>query len=217
MLDGVPGSFSFFADGHDAGAQVHFDVAPSTVLMRVPSGGPAVLSREFADGRVVNFSHAANYLRRGLTLQDLNIQKLYTSAASWACISRVIEGVGFEPPLDQGAVMVHKHRVLPMKAALLEEGLAITGLDIVAPPVIEVLFSSAAPPSDPVDVTDDALTAGLGTDGNQFVFTDDGKWQFNLKTKDYTALGAYTVRMRSGDPAEYKIDPEPSFIFVIGE
>ncbi|MEN8179574.1 MAG: hypothetical protein ABFS39_13295, partial [Pseudomonadota bacterium] len=176
VLDGIPSEFSFSADGHSDGQQVQFDVDPSTVLMRSNYGGPAVLVREFAEGRVVNFAHADNYFGIGRALQDLNIQKLYTNAATWACISRIIEGVGFEAPLDQGPVLVNKHRVLPMKAELLEEGLPVTDLDIVAPPVIEVVFSSATPPNDPIDVTDDALTAGLGTDGNQFVFTDESKW-----------------------------------------
>lgn len=216
VLDGVPSVFGFFAGGHDAGDQVQFGVDPSTVLMRSPAGGPAVLVREYANGRVVNFSHAANY-GGSLTLQNINILKLYTNAASWACISRIIEGIGFEPPLDQGTVIVQKNRVLPMKAKLSEDGLPVTDMDIVAPPIVEVLFSSTTAPSVPVDVTADALTAGQGSEGNQFVFTDEGNWQFNLKTKNYTASGAYSVRMRSGDPAEYKIDPEPMFMFVIGQ
>ena len=217
VLVGVPSQFTFSADGHSDGQQVTFDVDPSIVLMRSNYGGPAVLAREFADGRVVNFAHADNYLGVGRALQDLNIQKLYTNAASWTCIRRTIGGAGFAPPLDQVAVTVRQNRVLPLKAKLVEEGLPITDTDIVAPPVIEVVFSPSTPPSDPVDVTDDALIAGLGTEGNQFVFTGESKWQFNLKTKNYAAPGTYSVRMRSGDPAEYRIDPEPTVIFVVKE
>lgn len=91
VLAGIPGSFTFFADGHDAGSQVVFGVNPSTVLMRSPGGGPAVLVRQFGSGRVVNFSHAANY-GSGNTLQDPNIQKLYINALAWMCgIIKVIE------------------------------------------------------------------------------------------------------------------------------
>ena len=49
----------------------------------------------------------------------------------------------------------------------------------------------------------EALPAGQGDDGNQFVFTDDGRWQFNLKISNYTAPGTYTVFMESGDDTEF--------------
>ena len=91
VLAGIPNSFTFFADGHDAGSQVVFAVNPSTRLMQSPGGGPAVLVREFGDGGVVNFSSAANYRRTGRTLQDPNIQQLYINALDWACGSRIIE------------------------------------------------------------------------------------------------------------------------------
>ena len=68
---------------------------------------------------------------------------------------------------------------------------------------------------DPVDVTDDALSAGQGTDGNQFVFNDEDKWQFNLKIKNYDAPGTYTITMVSGDDSEYVIDPTCEASFVI--
>ena len=84
VLAGIPSPFGFFADGHDAGNKVVFEENPSTVLMRSPGGGPAVLVREFGSGHVVNFSHAANY-RTGLTLQDPTIQKLYVNSVAWAC------------------------------------------------------------------------------------------------------------------------------------
>lgn len=90
VLDGVPISFTFFADGHNAGPMVVFEgLFKSVVLMTSPGGGPAVTVREFEGGRVVAFSSAANY--RGfdnvvsdLTFQDQNIQRLYINAVSWA-------------------------------------------------------------------------------------------------------------------------------------
>lgn len=85
VLAGIPSPFVFYADGHDAGSQVVFGVTPSTVLMRAPSGGPAVLARSFGSGRVVEFSHAANYGGTFLTLLDPNIEKLYVNAVAWAC------------------------------------------------------------------------------------------------------------------------------------
>ena len=51
-----------------------------------------------------------------------------------------------------------------------------------------------------VDVTDDALPAGFGTDGNEFEYNLGVQvWQYNLKTKDYTAAGTYTITIVSGD------------------
>lgn len=110
--------------------------------------------------------------------------------------------LGFDPPME-GAVTVRRNRVLPHKARLVHEAVVITDQDLTAPPVIQVLFDSGVGPA--VDVTDDALPAGHGSDGNQFVFTDE-KWQFNLKTQNYTAAGTYTVRMLSGNDLEYVVD-----------
>ncbi|HEX6433022.1 MAG TPA: PxKF domain-containing protein [Gemmatimonadales bacterium] len=90
VLAGIPASFTFMADGHDAGPQVVFASNPSTVLMRVPSGRPAVLARELGQGRVVSFSFAPNYYFDGLgeirdptTLQDPTVQQLYINAVGW--------------------------------------------------------------------------------------------------------------------------------------
>ena len=123
--------------------------------------------------------------------------------------------VGFEPPMAAGPVTVKKNRALPHKAHLFDaDGLPVTDAGIAAPPVIQVLYQSGTGEA-AIDVTDDALAAGEGTDGNQFVCTEDEKWQFNLKTKNYTASGAYTVSMESGDDSEYAIDPTCEATFVI--
>lgn len=122
--------------------------------------------------------------------------------------------VGFEPPLEDGPVTVKKNRALPLKAQLLDsDSILVTDSDIVSPPVIQVLFDSGTEPA--MDVTGYVLSAGQGTDGNQFVFTDDLKWQFNLKTKNYSAAGTYTVTMESGDESEYTISPICIAEFVI--
>jgi hypothetical protein len=125
-----------------------------------------------------------------------------------------ISCVGFESPMASGPVTVKKNRVLPLKAQLLNtESNNVTDSDIAAP-VLQVLYNSGTG-GDPVDVTDVALHAGEGTDGNQFVFTDDLKWQFNLKTKNYAAQGTYTISMVTGDGSEYRIDPMCEAKFVI--
>jgi hypothetical protein len=122
--------------------------------------------------------------------------------------------IGFDPPMDKGAVKVKKNRVLPLKAQLLDDnGNLLTDLDIAAPPVIQVMYQSQ-PGEDPEDVTDQALSAGMGTEGNKFEF-DGEKWHFNLKTKNYTASGTYTISMVSGDESEYVIDPTCTAVFVV--
>jgi hypothetical protein len=88
VLEGLPASFGFTADAHDAGPAA----ASATVLMQVPAGGPGVLVRQYGSGRVVNFSIAPNYqwndnegvLQEPVTLQDANIQQLYLNAVNWA-------------------------------------------------------------------------------------------------------------------------------------
>jgi hypothetical protein len=121
---------------------------------------------------------------------------------------------GFEPPMDKGAVKVKKNRVLPLKAELLDDaGNILTDAEITAPPVIQVMFDPVAG-GDVEDVTEDALSAGQGDDGNQFVFTGSN-WQFNLKTKNYSAPGTYTITMESGDDCEYFIESTCTATFVI--
>ena len=112
VLAGVPSPFTFFADGHDAGSQVVFAVDPSTVLMTVSSGREGVLVREFGGGRVVNFSHAANYLNQGITLQDPNIQQLYINAVNWACVLQV--DVDIEPHSCPNYLDIQSDGVLPV-------------------------------------------------------------------------------------------------------
>jgi MBG domain len=91
VLAGLPTSFTFTADGHDAGPQTDFASNPSTVLMQVPSGRGGVLVRELGAGRIVNFSFAPNYywddlgsVRDPVMLQDATIQQLYINAVQWA-------------------------------------------------------------------------------------------------------------------------------------
>jgi hypothetical protein len=85
LLAGLPASFTFTADGHHAGPLMPFLIEPSTLLMRVPSGNPAVVVRQYGRGKVVNFSASPNYGRGGAgrTLLDANVQRLYTNALRW--------------------------------------------------------------------------------------------------------------------------------------
>ncbi|MBL7016885.1 MAG: hypothetical protein ISR84_04930 [Kiritimatiellales bacterium] len=122
---------------------------------------------------------------------------------------------GFEPPMDNGPVTVKKNRVLPLKVKLLKnDGLLATDLDILSPPVLQVEFFGVDV-ADGVDVSDQALPAGKGSDGNAFSYTDDGVWQFNLKTSNYTAPGTYYITVVSGDAADYVISGAAEASFTI--
>jgi len=96
VLAGLATSFTIFADGHDASPKAGTD--PSTVvLMRVPSGGPAVLASQFGSGKVVNFSFAPNYADFQVdrhSLEDPMVQQLYINAVRWLSGSAGIEGGG---------------------------------------------------------------------------------------------------------------------------
>jgi len=85
--------------------------------------------------------------------------------------------------------------------------------DISAPPVLQVLYDSGVEEAN--DFTADALPAGHYTRGNQFVITNDEKWEFNLGTWNYTAPGTYTISVVSGDETEYVINPTCTAIFVV--
>jgi len=121
--------------------------------------------------------------------------------------------VGFDPPMDNGPVKVKKNKVLHLKAELRDEdGTPLTDLDITSPPVIQVDYQSVGGVAE--DVTDQALPPGMGTKGNQFKY-DGEKWHFNLKTKNYTAPGRYTITMVSGDDCEYIVDPTCTAVLLI--
>jgi hypothetical protein len=67
-----------------------------------------------------------------------------------------------------------------------------------------------------MDVTDDSLAVGQGTDGNEFYFeAADSKWHYNLKIKNYSSPGLYTATMDTGNGTEYLIDPTCTAMFVV--
>jgi len=115
---------------------------------------------------------------------------------------------GFESPMDGGPVAVNGNRALPLKATLLDQdGLPTNDTSVLAPPVVQVWYEFGT--VDATDVSSDALPAGQGTDGNQFFYTGGGTWQYNLRTRDYTAPGRYSIFFESGDSNSYVIQ-EPT-------
>ncbi len=128
--------------------------------------------------------------------------------------ARILSCVGFDAPLNDGPVKVRgKNRVLRANAQLIDENnQPIDDLGISAAPVVQVTYSSGVSPAQ--DVTSDALPAGAGSEGNQFEFLGSG-WLFNLSTKNFTAVGTYTVTMLTGDGSDYFVHPTCTAQFVI--
>ena len=134
---------------------------------------------------------------------------------SVTALAEVMTCSGFEPPMANHPVTVKKNRALPLKAEVFNaDGFALTDTDLTAAPVVQVWFDSGEG-GDAIDVTDDVLSVGQGDEGNQFVFTEGDRWQFNLSTKNYTSPGTYTVLMETGDSSEYVLEPTCMTEFVI--
>ncbi|MFA6147724.1 MAG: hypothetical protein WC899_05900 [bacterium] len=142
-----------------------------------------------------------------LTITTETTETATPSVPKYSCL-------GFENPMGHGPVTVKKDRVLPLKAQLIDQyGDMIIDTDIASPPVIQVTGMDSGGSN--ADLTHQELFAGKGTGKKQFVFTADGKWQFNLKTKNYSKPGTYTISILSGNSSEYVIEPSCSAVIVI--
>jgi len=173
------------------------------IITRTYEGTPVdhLIEFQFKDhGECSGFHHAEGSVIGNITVDPYPV-------ISYSCI-------GFESPLDMSPIKFKKNKVLPLKAQLNNNGSYITDTDITALPVVQVHYDSAVG-GDPIDVSNELLPAGFGTDSNQFVFTDEGKWQLNLKTKNYTAPGTYSVSMETGNSSEYTITPPCSVDFIV--
>jgi Right handed beta helix region len=147
----------------------------------------------------------------------ISFTSFLTSLKTLACnanLPRVLKCVGFDAPANSGPIKVKKNRVIPYKAELIDlfTGLPVSNADISALPTIQVIYTPTVGPA--TDVTTDALSAGQGSDTNQFMFSGD-RWAYNLSTKNYSASGTYAVTISSGDGDEYIISPTCTSQFVI--
>ena len=130
-----------------------------------------------------------------------------------ACTSATtkVRCLGFEPPMDKTVVVTKPNRVLPLKMVCTDAvGTTLTNLEIV-PPVVEVDCNST---NFIPDAVEEALFSGVGDEGNMFEYSG-GYWQFNLQTKNFTAIGTYTIRPVSGDTTNYEISTYPTAIFEV--
>ena len=105
--------------------------------------------------------------------------------------------------MDTGSVTVKKNRVLPFKATL-NGSVPVRNLDIIALPVIQVFVRFGCRKC---DRRHSRGFASRPRDSRQSVYSMASWWHFNLKTKNYTAAGTYTVSMVSGDTTEYVVGP----------
>lgn len=103
---------------------------------------------------------------------------------------------GFEAPMDKLVTVKKKaNRVLPLKMVCTGTNGNVLGNGDIAAPIVQVTKTNpAGDATDPVDVY---LSAGQGTDGNEFVF-DGSRWYFNLQTKNFTGNGTYTITAVGG-------------------
>ncbi len=122
--------------------------------------------------------------------------------------------VGFESPIGDGLISVKKRHIVPLRAELYDvEGNFIDDEGILTRPVLQVIFDPSVS-GDPIVLPNNEFRDGEGMQGNQFKFRG-GQWKHNLRAKKFSAPGAYTIMLESGDPAEYIVDPTCTSHFVI--
>jgi sugar lactone lactonase YvrE len=203
QYNGVTGAFiSVFAEGEEMVAPFALCFAPDGNLYVTDVSKDYILIYQHGTGNLLDIIASGSGLSEPTFL-------IFDSppVPIYSC-------VGFEPPCDTGPTRVRKNRVLPLRTELAgSDGFPIADVDIGdLLPCINVVRNAGI--SDAQDVTSEALPAGQGTDGNEFIY-NDGKWCYNLKTKNFSSPGTYTVTMESPDTAIYVIDPTCTVTFVI--
>ncbi|MGR9087312.1 MAG: beta-propeller fold lactonase family protein [Gammaproteobacteria bacterium] len=115
---------------------------------------------------------------------------------------------GFMPPFDEPLSLKKKvNGAIPVKIQLTDsDGNAVTDQDIIAHPVIKVQYGEQiygdVPPDD-----GELLPLGEANNDNIFHFDPDLlQWFYNIGTQQFRNPGIYTVKVASGDPAEYQIN-----------
>lgn len=117
---------------------------------------------------------------------------------------------GFLPPFNkQLTLKKNDNRAIPIKMVLRDiNGDIVSDADIEAP-VVNVFLDNGPLPTDD-GYNPDLLPPGLSDDGNTFRYDPDNQiWILNLGTKQFTALGTYTVRVKVGG---YYLDCTGTFV-----
>ena len=103
---------------------------------------------------------------------------------------------GFEPPMDKDFVVKKKaNRVLPLKMVCQDANGVALGPTAISAPIVQV--TKTLPTGEETIPADTYLSAGQGTDGNEFVF-DGSRWNFNLQNKNFTGTGTYSITAVGG-------------------
>ncbi len=95
ILASVSGSMSLPSASVNMGSARSYSVHPATVLMTDNFGSDALVVREYAPGRVVQFHHAANRNNSAI-LSDPALQDIYVDAVTWAAGNCDVDGDGFD-------------------------------------------------------------------------------------------------------------------------
>lgn len=115
---------------------------------------------------------------------------------------------GFKGPLAKGPVAIKRKRLAWLRATLRDaDGKRLRRRDLDAAPLLEVTFEPAA------EAAARLALPGIGADGTAFVPIGN-QWHLLLTLKDLADPGSYTVKMVSGDPSAYRIDPTCEGVFV---
>ncbi len=213
VLRGLPRSFTFHADGHDAGPQVSFAANPSTVLMRVLAGGlpagPAVLVRQYGQGKVVNFSIAPNYISgpTNVTLLDPNIQRLYINSLMWA--------TGWSPDSDGDGVADNADNCVSVPNPDQADS-DHNGVGDACEPVKDQTITFAALADKTVGDAPFTVSA-TASSGFEVTFTATGKCTVGGTTVQLTGAGSCTITAHQAGNASYHPAADVSRTFAIAK
>lgn len=117
---------------------------------------------------------------------------------------------GFKAPADRDVVIKRPNRVVPLRMHLIDDDGFYVGDYALAPPVLQVAYSSGG---DFAPLAEELDYAGRGDEGNQFIF-DGSEWAFNLGTRGL-ASGSYKLSVTSGDASQYAVDPSCEVTVII--
>jgi len=100
------------------------------------------------------------------------------------------------------------NRVLPLKMVCKDANGVVLGPTAISAPIVQV--TKSAPGGEETLPADTYLSAGQGTDGNEFVF-DGTRWNFNLQTKNFTGTGTYAITVVGGGTSLLVSAPTATF------
>lgn len=215
-------TFEFSVPVSGVGGFMNYDPSHGNPVIAVYDSGHNLI-----ESHTLNFSTSSYPPNQGFFygfLESSAVIKYFTLSNSFIGIANLTvtttapvpkySCLGFENPMGQGPVTGKNNRVLPLKVQLIDQyGALIIDTDVASPPVLQVTGKDSGGSN--ADLTNQGLVAGQGTEKKQFVFSYDGKWQFNLMTKNYTTPGTYTISILTGDSSEYAIEPSCTATFMI--